>query len=215
MKTRAIIGYVFGVLWNLPHIVATYQIIDTITGLPVYYIWFMVGVIDYTILILAMRRDREMEVSITSSGVFSIIVFLLNLFLYWIEPINSGAFLDFGLANISTLFIKLVFAAVPAFIIFYYSEMIADLFPESSKTDRAELEMVRVQIGNLRVDLENNRKTIDIYKPAFESISAFKGESINISGVKAKVCECSRLVKAGSNKQGSLICECGELIEWN
>lgn len=196
-----------GVGFNIPHMVQTYQLVDTKTDLPIYYVWVMVGVIDFAILVLAINEDKSKRLGSVPTVTFAWVIFILNLYLYWIKPIEANVFSTFEFIEYVKLIPGLLYAAIPAYIIYYFSEMISDQFRDSFKTDREELEIIRNEIAVIRPDLEK-------FRPSFDSISIYKDEKITIGGSKAMICKCNRLVKAGSNRATSGVCSCGELIEW-
>ena len=198
----AILGYILSVGFNIPHLVNIYILAGN-TTMPEGYNWITMIVLDFGILVLALNNREHYATA------FAWIIFVLNLYFYWYALPFPGEWSEW----VATL-PGLLFSIIPAFFISFFSELIAEIFREDFKSDRDQLKILRVEIGEFRVEIEDNRKIIEVYRPAFESISNFKGESISVSGVKAKVCKCSRLVKAGSNKQGSTVCECGNLIEW-
>lgn len=209
-KVISIIGYVFGLAFNVPHIVAAYQMIDTTTGLSKYYIIGMVCVIDFTILVLAINEDKEKRLGSVPTVTFAWIVFFINLYLYWIDPIQAGIFNNlWNLGNISTLFIKLIFAALPAYIIYYYSEMIAEVFKDFTKSDKDRLN----ELESISSQLELDSSRLDV----ISSVLAFNSEIlgiIRVDGKKSELCGCGRLIVSGSNREKERVCECGNLIKW-
>ena len=194
-KSLAIIGYLLSVGFNIPHLVGAYFIAES-PIINTYFIWVSMLVIDFGILVLAINGKTY------EAGIFSFIILILNLVYYWIGLPFPDSYGDW----VSCL-PGLCFSVIPARFVFFFSELISDLFQDSFKTDSEELE-------KLRPELDNVRRELDEARPALDSIRLYKGENITIGSTKATIHSCGRLVKAGSNRTESEKCICGELIEW-
>ena len=202
----AILGYILSVGFNIPHLVNIYILAGN-TTMPEGYNWITMIVLDFGILVLALNNREHYATA------FAWIIFVLNLYFYWYALPFPGEWSEW----VATL-PGLLFSIIPAFFISFFSELIAEIFREDFKSDRDQLASIRYILDDYSLLIDNNRQTIDIYRPLLESISKIKGCSIVVKGeqsVKGKVCKCGVVHKAGSNKAANFNCDnCGELIEW-
>ena len=202
-KVLSIIGYLLSVGFNIPHLVGAYFLTGDV-GISSTLIWLTMFVLDFGILVLAIN-DKDVHTQI-----FAWVIFVLNLIYYW-----SGIPFPDSYSDWVSCLPGLLFSSIPAFFVYYFSELIAEQFRGSFKDDRELIDMFRVQIGELTVEIESNREVIDKYRATFESIAKIRGEKIAVSGVKATFCKCGSLIVAGSNKEASQKCNCGKTIDWH
>ena len=203
-RVLAIIGYILSVGFNIPHLVGAYFMAGE-SDLPHLLIWVTMFVLDFGILVLAIN-GREWE-----TYIFACVIFLLNLLYYW----GGIPFPNLWAEWVSCL-PGLLFSAVPAFFVYYFSELISELFAPVYQDNSQKLDLIRYELGQFSLTIDNNRDVIDIFRPILEANSRVVGKTIKVEGVKAEMCECGVFHTAGSNREGDRLCDnCGNTINWS
>lgn len=205
-----VIGIILAVTWNIPHLVSVYA--DTIGVDANIYHYAMMVIIEFSVLVFALKKYEY------AATTFAIIIFFLNLYFYFDfnqSPIRwEWDYLWFS-------FSRVLFSAIPAYLIAYYSQMFANTFTGAWKDDRERLEENRVELDKISKkletvsnELEKDKEELAELRGKIASFKQLKGSVLRVDGVKSEICECDRLVIAGSNREGSRVCSCGKLIEW-
>lgn len=208
-KMLSILGYLLSVGFNIPHLVATYKHLGTDAAMPEWYIYVIMGSFDLAVLILAILYKPDEDVKMDPGYVFAFILFILNIYLYWSPLPFPQSFVD-----IWQLIPGLCFSFVPAFLVFFCAGEISKQFKDFTKTDSEKLALVSIELKNVSFQLASVSSELGKYKKIVESFSKVKGAKITVNGVKSHVCKCDQLIVAGSNREGSQVCECGNLISW-
>lgn len=114
-----IAGFILAVGFNLPHMVSVYEEVSS-TGLPEWYAWGMMIVIEFGVLVLAVNNRPW-----AAQG-FAWLIFAINLYHY----LAGHEFLRWEtIAGV-------LFSSVPAFFIWYFADLFSDMIMERKKKER-------------------------------------------------------------------------------
>lgn len=147
-----IVGYVFAVGFNLPHMVEAYHR----TGLdllPAWYPWVMFLIVDFGILILALKNHTW------GALIFACMVFMMTLYVFWEKsPIPDDPYWPGFIYFMPGLFIS----SIPGFFVFYLSELISrDVF---------DMETRDLQLEQYRTEAETSRKELALLRTETETM---------------------------------------------